>query len=102
MSEQENRNFELDLGREHIVIQRRYEAVGAINDLLIAVWFFIGSFFFLSNSLVERGTWLFIVGSAQLLIKPVIKLVSLIHVSRVYRANINKSTDTGNSTSQGI
>ena len=66
MREYRSRNLELDLGREHIVIQRRYEAIGAINDLLIAVWFLIGSFFFLSNSLVERGTWLFIAGSAQL------------------------------------
>ncbi len=85
-----SRDLELDLGREHIVIQRRYEAIGAINDLLIAVWFLIGSFFFLSNSLVERGTWLFIAGSAQLLIKPALKLASLIHVSRVYQAKIRK------------
>ncbi|WP_041713324.1 YrhK family protein [Paraglaciecola sp. T6c] len=75
--------LDLDLGKRHIVIQRRYEALGAFNDLLIAVWFLIGSFFFLSESLVEDGTWLFIAGSAQLLIKPFIKLASLIHVARV-------------------
>ncbi|WP_083827532.1 YrhK family protein [Thiorhodococcus drewsii] len=80
-----NRSAELDIdiGNEHIVIQRRYEALGAFNDFLIAVWFLIGSFFFLSNSLVESGTWLFIAGSAQLIIRPVIKLTSLIHVGRV-------------------
>lgn len=82
------RSFEVDLGKEHIIVQRRYEAVGAINDLLIAIWFLTGSFFFLSNSLVERGTWLFIVGSAQLLIKPLIKLSSLIHVKRVYTSQL--------------
>ena len=58
----------LDLGQEHITIQRRYEALGAVNDFLIAVWFLIGSFFFLNESLVESGTWLFIAGSAQLII----------------------------------
>lgn len=79
----------LDIGQRHISIQRRYEALGAFNDLLIALWFLIGSFLFLSNSLVKDGTWLFIVGSAQLLIKPVLKLISLIHVSRVY--NLNRS-----------
>ncbi|MCQ8884403.1 YrhK family protein [Pseudoalteromonas agarivorans] len=46
----------LDLGQEHITIQRRYEALGAVNDFLIAVWFLIGSFFFLNESLVESGT----------------------------------------------
>jgi hypothetical protein len=74
---------DVDVGNDHIVIQRRYEALGAFNDLLIAVWFLIGSFFFLNESLVESGTWLFIVGSAQLIIKPLIKLISLLHVNRV-------------------
>jgi hypothetical protein len=90
MSDQDRRSLEIDLGQEHIVVQRRYEAVGALNDLLIAVWFLIGSIFFLSNSLVERGTWLFIVGSAQLLIKPVLKLASLIHVNYVYQTKTKK------------
>ncbi|WP_165723007.1 MULTISPECIES: YrhK family protein [unclassified Pseudoalteromonas] len=73
--------FILDLGQEHITIQRRYEALGAFNDFLI------GSFFFLNDSLIESGTWLFIAGSAQLLIKPVLKLISLVHVSRVFHSN---------------
>ena len=76
----------LDLGQRHIIIQRRYEALGAINDLLIALLFLIGSFFFLSSSLVEDGTWLFIAGSALLLIKPALKIASLIHVSRVFHS----------------
>jgi hypothetical protein len=29
--------LDLDIGSEHIVIQRRYEALGALNDPLIAV-----------------------------------------------------------------
>lgn len=78
--------FVVDLGQEHIIIQRRYEALGAVNDFLIALWFLIGSFFFLTASLVESGTWLFVVGSAQLLIKPTLKLMSLVHVSRIYNS----------------
>jgi len=77
--------LDIDVGQEHIVIQRRYDALGAVNDLLIAVWFLIGSFFFLKESLTTDGTWLFILGSAQLLIKPLIKLISLIHVGRVFK-----------------
>ena len=79
-------DIELNLGREHIVVQRRYEALGAINDLCIAIWFLIGSFFFLTNALTESGTWLFIVGSAQLLIIPLIKVVSLVHVNRIFNS----------------
>ncbi|ODP96651.1 MULTISPECIES: YrhK family protein [Salinivibrio] len=75
--------LDIDIGNKHLVIQRRYEALGAFNDLLIAIWFLIGSFFFLNDALIESGTWLFIVGSAQLLLKPSIKLMGLVHVSRV-------------------
>ncbi|MCO4784372.1 YrhK family protein [Marinomonas atlantica] len=69
---------------DHIVVQRRYDVAGAINDLLIAIWFLIGSFFFLSESLTYSGTWLFIVGSAQLMIKPIIKLVGFVHIGQIH------------------
>lgn len=81
----DSKKLDVDIGQDHIVIQRRYDALGAVNDLLIAIWFLIGSFFFLKESLTTDGTWLFILGSAQLLIKPLIKLISLIHVGRVYK-----------------
>ncbi len=85
MDRKNSRNLNLYLGKEHIIIQRRYDALSALNDLFIAIWFLVGSFFFLSNSLVENGTWLFILGSAQLFIKPTLKLISLVHVQRVYK-----------------
>lgn len=88
--------LDINIGRRHLVIQGRYDALGAFNDLLIALWFLIGSFFFLNNSLVESGTWLFIVGSAQLLIKPLIKLTSLFHLSRI-RAVSAKGKDSSES-----
>ncbi|RVU31090.1 YrhK family protein [Neptunomonas marina] len=75
--------LDIDIGNRQIIIQRRYEVLGALNDFVIAVWFLIGSFFFLNNALQESGTWLFIVGSAQLIIKPLIKLISLIHIGRL-------------------
>ncbi|MEL0636566.1 MULTISPECIES: YrhK family protein [Marinomonas] len=82
--------LEFDLDQDHIIIQRRYEALGALNDFLIAVWFLVGSFFFLKEALVVDGTWLFILGSGQLLIKPIIKLISLIHVKHVYKATLKQ------------
>ena len=64
--------LEFDIGSDHIVIQRRYEAAGAINDLFIAIWFLIGSVFFFYEALTYDGTWLFVLGSAQLMIKPIL------------------------------
>ncbi|MBO6198320.1 MAG: YrhK family protein [Psychrobacter sp.] len=87
-----NRKWGMDIGQRHIIIQRRYEALGALNDLLIAIWFLIGSFFFLNESLTQDGTWLFIVGSAQLIIKPLIKLMSLVHVKKAFN-KLNQHND---------
>ncbi len=88
MDQDNSQMLDVNLDQEHIVIQRRYEALGAVNDFLIAVWFLIGSFFFLKNELMIDGTWLFILGSSQLLIKPMIKLITLVHVKRVYNATV--------------
>lgn len=82
-SQSQDTEMNITIGHEHFVIQQRYELLGAFNDLLIAIWFLIGSFFFLSSSLVTDGTWLFVLGSAQLLIKPIIKITSLIHLKRI-------------------
>lgn len=53
--------LDLDIDNRHAVIQRRYEAWGAINDLLIAIWFLVGSLFFLNEPLVESGNWMFVI-----------------------------------------
>lgn len=78
-----DKQYSNDLGQRHIIIQRRYEVLGALNDLMIALLFLGGSIFFLSNSLMEDGTWLFILGSVQLLIKPTLKLASLFHLKKI-------------------
>jgi len=74
----------ISVGADHIVIERRYRALGAVNDLLIAVWFLTGSIFFFYDSLMTDGTWLFVAGSFQLLLRPVITLAELIHVKKAY------------------
>ena len=73
----------LKIGHEQLVIRRRYETLSILNDFLIALWFLIGSFFFLNKALVTDGTWLFVVGSGQLLIRPAIRLAAHIHLQRL-------------------
>ncbi|MEA9390419.1 hypothetical protein SJI19_07660 [Acerihabitans sp. TG2] len=40
------------------------------------------------------GTWLFIAGSTQLMLKPAIKLAELIHVRHIYRKMQDASADS--------
>jgi len=68
------------MGPEELLIRRRYQTVSILNDFLIGIWFLVGSVFFFWPAWETAGTWLFVVGSAQLLIRPVIRLAHRIHL----------------------
>lgn len=70
------------IGDEELVIRRRYEVASIVNDLLIAVWFVIGSVLFFSPDTETAGTWLFLIGSVELLIRPLIRLRRRVHLQR--------------------
>jgi hypothetical protein len=73
----------LTVGNEQLVIWRRYEVMSIINDFFIATWFLLGSVFFLYPSLEKVAIWFFIIGSAQFLIRPTIRLLAHLHIQRV-------------------
>ena len=76
--------MELDLPftRDEIVLRQRYEVASILNDLLIAIWFIVGSVLFFSESTTTAGTWLFLVGSIQLAVRPAIRLSRRVHLTR--------------------
>jgi hypothetical protein len=65
------------VGDEQLVIRRSYEVISIINDFFIAGWFLSGSVFFLYPSMEKVAIWLFIIGSAQFLIRPTIRLLPI-------------------------
>jgi hypothetical protein len=73
----------LHLRDEELVIRQRYEVLSIINDLLIAVWFLIGSVLFFWDSTAVAGTWMFVLGSVQLMIRPAIRLHRRVTLQRV-------------------
>jgi hypothetical protein len=78
-----DRPLEVRIGRHELVVRRRYEVLSIINDLLIGVWFTIGSVLFLSAGTTTAGVWLFLIGSIQLLIRPIIRLTRNVHLQRI-------------------
>ncbi|WP_110655338.1 YrhK family protein [Salinicola halimionae] len=78
-----NESLTLHFGRDELVIRQRYEILSIANDILIGVWFVIGSIFFFYDSLAYAGTWLFVIGSVEMLIRPVIRLVRRLHLQRM-------------------
>lgn len=78
-----DRSLTITIGHDEIIIRRRYEAISIVNDFLIALWFLIGSVFFFYPAMETSGTWLFVLGSVQLLIRPTIRLARHIHLQRL-------------------
>ncbi len=77
----------LHLGREELVIRKRYEALSISNDVLIGLWFLVGSCLFFSETTATAATWLFVVGSVEMLIRPVIRLARHVHLRRFHPAD---------------
>lgn len=73
----------LHFGHEELVVRRRYEVASIINDFLIALWFVVGSVFFLFDSLATAGTVLFLLGSLQFAARPAIRLRRRLHLRRI-------------------
>ncbi len=73
----------LTLGHEELVIRRRYETLSILNDFMIAGWFLVGSICFLFPPLKEVGAWLFILGSAQFMARPSIRLAHRFQLQRL-------------------
>ena len=76
----------LRIGREELVVRQRYEALSILNDLLIAGWFIAGSVLFFSSSTTTLGVWLFLAGSVELAVRPLIRLARHVHLRRLQSA----------------
>ncbi|NHD18174.1 MULTISPECIES: YrhK family protein [Actinopolyspora] len=74
----------LRIGHEELSIRKRYEALSIVNDILIALWFVVGSVLFFWESTTFLGTWFFLVGSIELAIRPAIRLKRQLHLRRLH------------------
>lgn len=78
-----DRPLNIKIGREELVIRQRYEVASICNDIVIAIWFIVGSMLFFSESTTFAATWLFLIGSVQMMIRPGIRLVRRVHLQKI-------------------
>ncbi|MEN2767978.1 YrhK family protein [Ornithinibacillus xuwenensis] len=79
--------IDVQIGKHEIIINERYEFFYNLNDVFIALCFLIGSIFFLWKSLEIYAIWMFIIGSALFLIRPLIQFIKRFHLRRVQNQN---------------
>jgi hypothetical protein len=78
-----------DIRRHERKLLEIYEWLHILNDGLIALEFLIGSLMFLSHETQHVGVWLFVLGSGQMLVGPVIRAANKLHVRRLRSARLN-------------
>ncbi len=74
----------LRFGHEELVLRRRYELLSIGNDLLIALWFTVGSVLFFWEATAVVGTALFLAGSLQLAARPLIRIHRRVRLHRLH------------------
>ena len=61
-------------------IQRFYDWLAIANDIAVGFEFVIGSILFLPHHDATLGVYLFIIGSSQLLIRPIIQIARKVQI----------------------
>lgn len=81
--------FHVRLGPDELLLRQRYEVLSILNDIAVALWFVVGSILFFSPATTYAGTWLFLLGSLQLLARPVIRLSRRVHLQRRHGSGLD-------------
>lgn len=71
---------DIDLKKRRLVVHHRYEWLHIVNDFALAGWFLVGSILFFFASAQHLGTWLFVLGSAQMMMGPLIRVAHKLHM----------------------
>jgi hypothetical protein len=87
-----DRPLTITFGHDELVIRRRYEVLSILNDIMVALWFVSGSILFFSESTTTIGTWFFLVGSIQLLLRPLIRLTRRVHLQRIGQSGVTETS----------
>lgn len=73
----------VDQKKQRAAVDHRYENLHILNDFALAFWFLVGSICFFYAHLTFLGTWLFVIGSAQMMIGPLIRVAHKLHIKRL-------------------
>jgi hypothetical protein len=73
----------LSLGNQEIVLRQRFELLSIINEIGIFLFFTVGSVAFYWHELFYLGVTLFVIGSVQLGIRPLIRFFRRVQLRKL-------------------
>lgn len=75
------------MGMYEVSFNKKYRIAALMIDLTLGLEYLIGSILFLSESTQTAGVIMFIIGSVQLLSRPLLKILHSFHFKRNNRIN---------------
>ncbi|WP_301108589.1 YrhK family protein [Sporosarcina sp.] len=85
-------DYEVKMGKYTVFLNKNHQYIFIINESVPGIIFVVGSIFFLFDSLKTAGIILFIVGNAQLFIRPVLEILHAITLRNM--DNIKRNHET--------
>lgn len=84
-SDSEQAYVEEKMKRHTLFYKRIYHILYTLNDLMLGLWFLIGSILFYFETLKTWGIHFFVLGSLQFILKPTIRLIHELDARKHYR-----------------
>ncbi|WP_039074588.1 MULTISPECIES: YrhK family protein [Bacillus] len=98
MAPEEENDIKQELKRYEQFFKKRYKILYTVNDFIIGALFLVGSFFFFYEQFKSAGTWLFVIGSLLLLIRPTIRLIHDVHYHKHVESQFKHRSSTDGSS----
>jgi len=91
-----SKDIEFFFGKHELIISKKYNFYYMLNDFLLSIWFLVGSILFFWETTHFLGTCFFVIGSLQLLIRPIIQISRDIHLKRLNESTVQEEDKTNN------
>lgn len=75
----------IEIGSYKMVIEKRYQAVSFVNDMLLGVLYLIGSILFLTDVSQTVSISFFLAGSIMMIIRAGLNLLKDLHINKISR-----------------
>ncbi|KML39406.1 YrhK family protein [Cytobacillus firmus] len=82
---EQQEDVHIEIGSYKMVIEKRYQAVSFVNDMLLGVLYLIGSILFLTDVSQTVSISFFLAGSIMMIIRAGLNLLKDLHINKISR-----------------
>ncbi|PAE23796.1 MULTISPECIES: YrhK family protein [Bacillaceae] len=80
---EQQEDVHIEIGSYKMVIEKRYQAISFVNDMLLGVLYLIGSILFLTDVSQTVSISFFLAGSIMMIIRAGLNLLKDLHINKI-------------------